>query len=349
MRSRRPLLTPLAQLAVLLLAAVCAAGAPADEPTGLREEVVFSEYTPLAANAELLRRMLSPLAAAQVQVTLAQSHEKLIEQSVDLAAEKFVLYVPPQAPPHGYGLLVFVPPWEEARLPPGWAQVLDRAGVIYVSAAHSGNEANVIARREPLALLAAYNVLKRYPVDPSRLYVGGFSGGSRIALRLALGYPDLFSGAFLNAGSDPLGTLVPPIPQNPLWQRFQESSQLALVTGERDAVHLSMDTESLQSLRQWCVFGVEATETPGAAHQLASPSALSGALQVLGRHREPPQAKLAACRADLERTLDAQLKEVGSLLDSGQRDAAQKLLLEIDRRFAGLAAPRSLALWAALH
>ena len=104
-----------------------------------------------------------------------------------------------------------------------------------------------------------------------------------------------------------------------------------------------------ESLRQWCVFGVEATETPGAAHQLASPSALSGALQVLGRHREPPQAKLAACRADLERTLDAQLKEVGSLLDGGQRDAAQKLLLEIDRRFAGLAAPRSLALWSALH
>ena len=338
-----------AQLSLLLLGALGAEGAPADEPTGLSEEVVFSEYTPLAGNAELVRRMLSPLAAAQVQATLTQSNEKLREQSVDLSAEKFVLYVPPHAPPHGYGLLVFVPPWEDARLPPGWAQVLDRYGVIYVSAARSGNEANVMARREPLALLAAYNVLKRFPVDPTRLYVGGFSGGSRIALRLALGYPDLFSGAFLNAGSDPLGTLVPPIPQNPLWQRFQESSQLALVTGERDAVHLSMDTESLTSLRQWCVFGVVATETPGAAHQLASASALSGALQVLGRHREPPQAKLAACRADLDGTVDAQLKQVRSLIDGGQRDAAQKLLLEIDRRFGGLAAPQSLALWSALH
>src|ERR1700689_892625 len=146
MRLKRLPLTPHAQLSLLLLAVLGAAGAPADEPTGLREEVVFSEYTPLAANAELVRRMLSPLAAAQVQATLTQSHEKLIEQSVDLSAERFVLYVPPQAPPHGYGLLVFVPPWEEARLPPGWAQVLDRAGVIYVRAAHSGNGADVMAR-----------------------------------------------------------------------------------------------------------------------------------------------------------------------------------------------------------
>jgi predicted esterase len=349
MRLKRPPCAPHAQLCLLLLAALGATGAPADEPTGLREDVVFSEYTPLSANAELVRRMLSPLAAAQVQATLSESHEKLLEQSVDLAAEKFVLYVPPQAPPHGYGLLVFVPPWEDARLPPGWAQVLDRYGVIYVSAARSGNEANVMARREPLALLAAYNVLKRYPVDPTRLYVGGFSGGARIALRLALAYPDLFSGAFLNAGSDPLGTLVPPIPQDPLWQRFQESSQLALVTGERDGVHLAMDGETLKSLRQWCVFGADATQTPGAAHQVASASALSGALQELTRHREPPAAKLAACRADLGRSLDVQLEQVRSLIAGGQRDAAQKLLLEIDRRFGGLAAPLSLTLWSALH
>ncbi len=119
MRSRRQPSTPLAQLCLLLLTAVCAAGAPADEPTGLREDVVFSEYTPLAANAELVRRMLSPLAAAQVQATLAQSHEKLIEQSVDLSAEKFVLYVPPQAPPHGYGLWCSCRPGRRRACRPG--------------------------------------------------------------------------------------------------------------------------------------------------------------------------------------------------------------------------------------
>lgn len=58
-------------------------------------------------------------------------------------------------PPHGFALLVFVPPWQDARLPPEWAKVLDRYGAIFVSAARSGNDENVLGRREPLALLAA--------------------------------------------------------------------------------------------------------------------------------------------------------------------------------------------------
>ena len=52
-----------------------------------------------------------------------------------------------EQPPGGSGLLVFVPPWQEARVPPGWAGALDRNGTIFVSAAHSGNEENVMARR----------------------------------------------------------------------------------------------------------------------------------------------------------------------------------------------------------
>jgi len=90
-------------------------------------------------------------------------------------------------------------------LPQEWVSVLDRYGVIFVSAARSGNDESVSGRREPLALLAAHNIMKEHPVDPEHIYVAGFSGGSRIALRLALGYPDLFHGAILNAGSDSIG------------------------------------------------------------------------------------------------------------------------------------------------
>jgi poly(3-hydroxybutyrate) depolymerase len=52
-----------------------------------------------------------------------------------------------------------------------------------------------------LALIAAQNAMAQYSVDPQQVYIGGFSGGSRVALRLALGYPDVFHGALLNAGS----------------------------------------------------------------------------------------------------------------------------------------------------
>ncbi len=86
-------------------------------------------------------------------------------------------------------------------MPPSWKTVLDDKGVIFVSAAKSGNAENAIGRRMPLALLATHNIVQKFTVDTERVYVSGFSGGSRIALRLALGYPDLFKGAFLNAGS----------------------------------------------------------------------------------------------------------------------------------------------------
>lgn len=316
--------------------------------TGLQTEVIFSDYSPLSTNPELLRRLLSPLADAQIQESLARSGQKLIAQSIDLAAERYVLYVPPVAPPHGYGLLVFVPPWQDARLPADWGPVLDRAGLIYVSAARSGNEENVLARREPLALLGAYNVMQRYRVDAERIYVGGFSGGSHIALRLALAYPDLFRGALLNAGSDPLGSGVPPLPPADLFRRFQESTRLVYVTGERDS-RLGLDAASQQTMHHWCVFDTDAQTTLGAAHEIASSEALSRALEALLVDNTPDAAKLARCRADIDREVTAALQKAQSLIDSGKRADSQKALIDIDRRFGGLAAPRSVQMEAALN
>jgi poly(3-hydroxybutyrate) depolymerase len=333
----------------LWLAASIPEASAAPAATGLSSEVVFTEYSPLAASSELVRRLLSPLAAAQVQGMLTRSSERLIEQSIDLGAERFVVYVPPQVPPRGYALLVFVPPWAEARLPAGWNAVLDRYGMIYVSAARSGNPENVLGRREPLALLAAYNVMQHYPVDPERVYVGGFSGGSRIAMRLALGYPDVFRGALLNAGSDPLGGGVPPLPPAELFQRFQDSTRLVYLTGEHDTARRAMDADSLQSMRRWCVFEVDSVITPAAVHEVATPAALASALHALTTPSRPDAAKLASCRSDVAKELAAELHQARTLIEGGRRAEAQKLLIDIDRRFGGLAAPQSLELQKALN
>jgi pimeloyl-ACP methyl ester carboxylesterase len=212
----------------------------------------------------------------------------------------------------------------------------------------SGNEENVLARREPLALLGAYNVMRRYPVDAERVYAAGFSGGSHIAMRLALGYPDLFRGALLEAGSDPLGSGVPPLPPSDLFQRFQETTRLVYLSGDHDS-RLAADGESQQSMHRWCIFDTEAQTILGAAHEIASPQALSRALEALSRHKAPDAGKLAHCRADIERDLTSALQKAQSLIDGGRRADAQKLLIEVDRRFGGLAAPRSVAMEAALN
>ena len=176
----------------------------ADPATGLQRNVIFSEYSPLSGSVELARRTLSPL--VDLEITRAAKNAALRPQAVDLMTERFSVYVPAQRPSQGYGLMVFIPPWQDAHLPPGWAAVFDAHGMIFVSAAKSGNEENVLDRRVPLALLGAYNVMQRYSINPDRIYIGGFSGGSRVALRTALAYPDLFQGALLNAGSDPSAT-----------------------------------------------------------------------------------------------------------------------------------------------
>jgi hypothetical protein len=314
------------------------------QTVGQQQDVIFAETSPLSGNAELMRRLLSPLATAQIRQTLARSGKVLNEQSIDPSQEKFVAYVPPQTPPHGYALLVFVPPWQSAKLPAGWADVLDHYGMIFVSASGSGNDANALGRREPLALIAEQNIVRHYAVDPQRIYVGGFSGGSRIAMRLALGYPDVFRGALLNAGSDPLGSDSPPLPPADLFHRFQESTRLVYVTGDQDTFILNLDRESLRSMQDWCVFDTAALVSPGAGHEAADSSALSRALDAL-LHPEPPDPdKLAACRSGIETELTAKLQQAQSLIASGRRDEARALLLEIDKRFGGLAAPRSVEL-----
>lgn len=320
-------------------------GAAGGAPTGLQRAVTFNAYTPLAGNAERMRRLLSPLTARRMQQQLQQAHQHLSEQSVDLEQERFVLYVPARPPPpQGYALLVFVPPWKDARVPQQWITTLDRHDMIFVSAVHSGNDADVLNRREPLAILAAHDVMQRHRVDPQRVYVGGFSGGSRVALRLALAFPDLFRGALLDAGSDPIGNAEIPLPPAELMQRFQQDSRLVFLTGEDDPFHLAQDARSRDSLKAWCVFDVDVEAMPHAGHDLAESGYFSHALNALERHASSDPRKLDACRDSSEQHLATQLQQAQTMIDQGRRDDARHLLEQIDARYAGLAAPRSIEL-----
>lgn len=312
-------------------------------PVGLRNGVVFTEYSPLSTSTELVRRLFSPLTALRVNQEAARMGKALRGQPINLAGESFSIYVPAHTPPHGYSLLVFVPPWSRAEVPSQWIPALDRHDMILVTPANSGNEAPTVDRREPLALLAAQNAMAQYPVDPQQVYIGGFSGGSRVALRLALGYPDVFHGALLNAGSDPIGNAEVPLPPAELFRRFQDSMRLVYVTGERDEAHLIDDMHSRQSLEKWCVFDVVTESEPRKEHELADASAFSRSLDAL-LERQTHLNRLPDCRARLDAELSAQLKQVEDSFARSETSAARRLLDKIDARYGGLAAPRSVEL-----
>lgn len=328
-----------------VLAALDAAEGTASGPAGTTlRDVVAVENTPYGENAELLRRMASPLTRLAAERSLADSGATLTRYPLDVAAERFLIYQPAAHPaPHGFALLVFVPPWQDARLPPGWAMVLERFGVVFITSARSGND-EPNGRRFPLALLAAAEARRRFPIDPERVYVGGFSGGSRIALRIALAYPDVFRGAILDAGSDPIGTPEVPLPPRDLFALFQSQTRLVYITGERDLVHLADDAGSIRSLHRLCVTNIDEAVQPRVQHEIAPPGALSQALGRLGAPGPAAPEKLAGCRAALDADLAARLREVEELIDKGANREAAARLRQIDDRFGGLAAPRSVEL-----
>ena len=315
---------------------------------GVQDGIHFQSYGALAQSSETLRRVFTPLTVADIQHELARSKKSLNEMPIDLAAETFLISIPSQKPPGGYGLMVFVPPWEKAQLPQGWGPVLDQAGMIFVTAAHSGNSQDIVSRREPLALIAAANMLAQYDINAAHVFVGGMSGGSRMALRLALAYPDIFRGAFLNSGSDVIGTIYEPLPPAPLFQQFQTGTRLLYVTGDHDAANVEQEIRSQRSMRDWCVSDTGTIRMPFTGHEVAPAAILKRALDMLLAADHPDPAPLAACRARIEADVAAKLDQVDKLIGSGKRDDAKTLLKDIDSGFGGLAAPRSVASYTAL-
>jgi hypothetical protein len=317
---------------------------------GLHSDVIFSGYAPPSESREILRRMLTPLAFAQMEKSALQSGKTLAVQPLDLKSERFTVYAPASPPPPaGYGLLVFVPPWDNARLPDGWSSILDSRGIVFATAAQSGNEQGVVNRRAPLALLAEENAARHYRIDPTRIYIGGFSGGSRVAMRLALAYPDIFIGAFLNAGADPIGDAAASLPPDDLFGRFQENSRLYYATGAQDLSSLGMDARSLRTMRDLCVFNTQAERTPRTVHEIADAHVLFAALTFLDTPPVTDADRLAACRKDVQTDLQSALQDIRTAAARGKLDDARKLLLEANNRFGGLAAKDLIALASQLN
>lgn len=228
--------------------------------------------------------------------------------------ESLELYVPErcaaQAP---CGLLVWVSPSPSGRMPgaeqePGPAgrrseliPVLDERGVIWAAANRSGNP-EAITRRMRLALDAAHAVMDVYPVDPERVYVGGHSGGGRLASRLAVHYPEVFRGGLFSMGVDYWEELQVPNRPGSHWtpafakpsrdalRRCRDRSRFVFATAE-------YDFNRIQTYAVFHAFAAERPERstlidlPGVGHAVAlAPDVLSRALDFMEGGRSAPPA-----------------------------------------------------------
>ena len=198
-----------------------------------------------------------PFQAGANDVTFDQSHADLCHPDelkarfrskedaapYDVTKEKFRVVVPKSyAHAAKWGLFIYINADDSAGLPAGYEPVLEKHKLIAVAAYRSGNGRNIFDRFR-LAIDASFNLQKRFNVDPSRVYVSGFSGGGRVASMLAVAYADVFSGGIPFCGVN-FYTDIPSeagkhwprgyIPVDEALKIAKSSGRFVLVTGESD-------------------------------------------------------------------------------------------------------------------
>lgn len=148
----------------------------------------------------------------------------------DSKAQRYELFVPPEYKSKSktrYPLLLFISPSEG---PIGWEQFQDVARkqkVIFASPFAAGNDCPT-AKRVRIVLDVFDDIRRNYRVDPERTYIGGYSGGGRIACAVAFALPEYFGGAMPVCAAGDL--------RNESWlqHRVIDRLSVALVTGDDD-------------------------------------------------------------------------------------------------------------------
>ncbi len=216
----------------------------------------------------------------------------------DLAEETFEVYVPESyredAP---VGLFVWISPTPFGGFrSPAIAEALDRHRVIWVGADASGN-LRLVWYRTGLALDAVQSLGRLYAIDPKRVWVGGHSGGSRVASSLLLFYPEVFRGAILFSGADyyrpvdvpdrPGAYWPPELPKPPraVLERVKRASPIVQIAGELD-FNRAQTRAVAEEMRRDGFEHVTYLEVPGAEHTLAvDPAYFDRALALLDAAR----------------------------------------------------------------
>ena len=150
-----------------------------------------------------------------------------------------------------------------------------REGAIYVEPHGIGN-ATPVSTRIRAALDCLDDVCKRYPVDPDRTYIAGYSGGASVASMIATRLPEHFGGVVCSSA-------VFPPPTKP-WHldRLRNRLHVAVIVGEREAAGFQMQHVDGPVLK---AFGVPCNVQviPQLGHSAPPPDAFDRALVWLDR------------------------------------------------------------------
>ncbi len=203
-------------------------------------------------------------------VEQAALYEKILNSDEALSWQ---VYLPKNDADEAPGVFVYVSPMNTGQIDSRWREVMDQQNLIYIAANNSGNRIPTV-RRMVLATLAVRALARQLSFDTGRIYVSGFSGGGRVASRLASQYPEVFTGALYICGVD-------------FWKKDQTTNvervirnRFVFLTGTRDFNR----RETRQIQKRYIKAGAQHTrliEVPGLAHEHPDAAYLTEALQFL--------------------------------------------------------------------
>jgi len=219
---------------ICALSAPASAAAPPASKTG-RFNVTFTERSPFSSLEDISRRietdppMLKPSDAVMMEY--------------DLANESFDVCVPKTYDPRtSHGLFVWIGVTEYS---PEWLDVLAKHNIIFITANNTGGRSWTVKRG--LALDAVHNMKKYYNIDPSRVFICGFSAGGQMATYMLRQFPEVFTGGgiFLMGGYfyfsyelDKTRNEPTTRPSDPPWhapiESVKTSMKIVIVRGEGD-------------------------------------------------------------------------------------------------------------------
>lgn len=142
--------------------------------------------------------------------------------------QTYECYVPPRVKPkQPAGLILFISPGDQGTGLENFRKVCDQSGMIFASPHAAGNNCET-RRRVRIVLDVLDDVRQKHEIDPDRTWIGGFSGGSRIACSIAFALPEYFGGVIPVCAAGDL--------RMESWLRHRVVDRLAVahLTGETD-------------------------------------------------------------------------------------------------------------------
>lgn len=295
-----------------------------------QESAVTSfENAPSFANAAtMLRRLGHGLQFRQTALDAQKNGINLALFTLVPKNEQWMLVLPQRVESGQTGLLVWLASNDDGHVPQAVREAALNSGLAVISAMDGGEKQPLIERRAALALIGAYGYGKTHAVDPGRIFVGGTGPSAELAILLAMGYPDIFSGVLAIDGAASIGSQEVPVPLHQLLSIARNRSDIAFVATNAKARNEA--TSAASSFHDLCIPGARVYPVDDAL----STSAMSVVLQEIEGSASFTQDE--GCLSNVKAGIERGLADLANHVNRKQWPRASDLLLDLHLRYGGL-------------